>query len=273
MQANQILQTNTLDLIFENRNKSYGAYDHRKNYEKRLTKSLLISILTGVVMIGFFVNHGQNKKAETPRRFKTVLYSLPPTVSASKKSEAKTPSQSKQTKNKKPMIQSGKPVIKDEVPFVFNKPDSFSIGNVNADLGTKGNGTGKTGTPGDSTNTDGGQGKPGTNRPDIHTTFQTAEVMPSFPGGMQALRRFLENNLGNPEQLEEGEEIEVKVSFVVGYDGKLKGFQVIKDGGPAFNDEVIRVLKKMPDWIPGKSKGEHVSVYYSIPVKFTAVIQ
>jgi hypothetical protein len=56
----------------------------------------------------------------------------------------------------------------------------------------------------------------------------------------------------------------------VGYDGKLKKFEVQQDGGKVFNEEVIRVLKKMPDWIPGKTKGENVSVYYAIPVKFLA---
>ena len=61
----------------------------------------------------------------------------------------------------------------------------------------------------------------------------------------------------------------VKVTFVVGYEGKLKGFKITEDGGEVFNKEVIRVLKKMPDWIPGKANGENVSVYYTIPVKFT----
>ena len=44
--------------------------------------------------------------------------------------------------------------------------------------------------------------------------------------------------------------------------------EVLEDGGKAFNNEVIRVLKKMPVWVPGKNAGEHVSVYYTIPVKF-----
>jgi len=57
---------------------------------------------------------------------------------------------------------------------------------------------------------------------------------------------------------------------VVGYDGKLKSFEIVEDGGATFNKEVIRVLKKMPEWVPGKANGENVSVYYTIPVKFTA---
>ena len=93
-------------------------------------------------------------------------------------------------------------------------------------------------------------------------------MMPSFPGGMPALRKFLEKQLSNPRDLEEEEVISVQVRFVVGYDGKLKDITILKDGGDEFNKEVIRVVKKMPEWIPGKAKGQEVSVYYTIPVKF-----
>ena len=97
-----------------------------------------------------------------------------------------------------------------------------------------------------------------------------AEVMPEYPGGMSALKKFLEKYLKNPEDLQEGENVKVKIRFIVGYDGNLKGFETVQDGGTAFNNEVVRVLKKMPQWIPGKTRGENVSVYYTIPVNFIA---
>ena len=103
---------------------------------------------------------------------------------------------------------------------------------------------------------------------DKTTPMYDADVMPSYPGGMNALRNFLQRNLHNPKDMEEGELVNVNVSFVVGYDGKLQRFEVVQDGGDEFNKEVIRVLKKMPEWVPGKSNGENVSVYYNIPVKF-----
>ena len=98
-----------------------------------------------------------------------------------------------------------------------------------------------------------------------------AEVMPVYPGGNEALRKFLERNLKTPESAESGQTISVKMRFVVGFDGTLKSFETIQDGGAEYNNEVIRVLKKMPQWIPGKTKGENVSVYFTIPVKFTAI--
>lgn len=94
--------------------------------------------------------------------------------------------------------------------------------------------------------------------------------MPQYPGGVKALLDFLKKNLHAPQDVEEGDEVLVKVKFVVDYNGKMESFNIIKSGGDEFDNEVIRVLKKMPLWIPGKSNGENVSVYYVVPVKFTS---
>lgn len=92
--------------------------------------------------------------------------------------------------------------------------------------------------------------------------------MPSYPGGMNALRKFLVRNLENPKDMKEGEVANVKLKFMVGYNGELQSFETLQDGGNEFNREVMRVLKKMPNWAPGKSKGQNVSVFYTIPIKF-----
>ena len=94
------------------------------------------------------------------------------------------------------------------------------------------------------------------------------DVLPSYPGGMDALRKFLQKHLQTPDELEGGQSVSVRVKFVVDYTGKLKSFVTVQDGGDAYNNEVVRVLRKMPDWVPGKTKGENVSVYYVIPVRF-----
>lgn len=92
--------------------------------------------------------------------------------------------------------------------------------------------------------------------------------MPSYPGGMDALRKFLVRNLENPRDMKEGEVANVKVKFVVGSNGELQSFVTVQDGGNEFNREVMRVFKKMPNWVPGKSKGQNVSVFYTVPIKF-----
>ncbi len=105
-------------------------------------------------------------------------------------------------------------------------------------------------------------------KPDKKAVLETANVMPQYPGGIKALLEFLKKNIHSPEDID-ADDIAVKIKFVVNYSGKLEGFDVIQSGGEAFDNEVLRVLKKMPLWIPGKSNGENVSVYYVVPVKFT----
>ncbi len=105
---------------------------------------------------------------------------------------------------------------------------------------------------------------------DKFPTRSVAEIMPQYPGGIPALLAFLKKNIHSPEDIDNGDEVKVEVRFVVNYNGNLESFDIIKSGGAAFDNEVLRVLKKMPLWIPGKSSGENVSVYYSVPVKFTS---
>jgi protein TonB len=94
--------------------------------------------------------------------------------------------------------------------------------------------------------------------------------MPQYPGGLKALLDYLKKNLQAPDDLEAGKEVSVKVKFVVNYNGQLEAFNVLESGGCIFDNEVLRVLRKMPRWIPGKSNGENVAVYYTVPVKFTS---
>lgn len=101
---------------------------------------------------------------------------------------------------------------------------------------------------------------------DTHMPEENPDVPPAFPGGLTALRVFLERNLQSPEEINEA--VKVTVKFIVGYDGKLESFEILKDGGSAFNQEVIRVLKKMPQWIPGEKDGKNVKAYCYLPVKF-----
>lgn len=105
---------------------------------------------------------------------------------------------------------------------------------------------------------------------DINEPVDNPDVQASFPGGEKELMKFLQRNLVSPEEMEEAGEVQVKIKFVVGFDGNLQGFEVLKDGGNSFNDEVIRVLKKMPRWNPGKKGGRNVPVYHILPVKFAA---
>ena len=99
--------------------------------------------------------------------------------------------------------------------------------------------------------------------------FRTAEVMPEFPGGIEALKRYLLKNLRMSENnLESGVLVRVMARFIVGADGKVRDIEIIQAAEVVFNTEVKRVISKMPDWKPGSQNHRNVAVYFNLPVNF-----
>jgi periplasmic protein TonB len=264
MKTEQILKSDVLDIIFENRNKAYGAYTLRKFYDNRMMKSL--AVMLGVVIVLSAFTFIPKKKTEGGTGYNVMDNEL-----ATIKPEVKPVDPVKQDPPKTPPQPSQKFI--NNIKFVSNKdtadklPDDLNkvmISNVTNDIP----GDGPLVVPPSNPGTGTLPAEPAKTVVDISIPMENPDIMPSFPGGMEGLKKFLQRNLNNPKEMEEGEMVSVKMRFVVGYDGKLKSFETIQDGGEEFNKEVIRVLKKMPEWTPGKSNGQNVSVYYTIPVKF-----
>lgn len=101
--------------------------------------------------------------------------------------------------------------------------------------------------------------------------YTSAEVMPEFPGGKQALLDYLNDHVIYPDVEMDGDVLgRVICSFVVERDGTITNIQVIRSGGNASLDlEAIRVIRTMPKWIPGKHKGKTVRVKYATPIAFS----
>ncbi|MED9945312.1 MAG: TonB family protein [Hallella sp.] len=101
------------------------------------------------------------------------------------------------------------------------------------------------------------------------TVYRVVEVMPSYPGDMEAFYKFLAQQMHYPkEALENGIEGRVVVSFVVEEDGRLTHFEAISSPSPLLSNEAIRVLRQMPRWNPAKRMGRNVRCQYNIPVMF-----
>ncbi len=267
MKTELILKSDVLDLLFENRNKEYGAYNLRKFYDNRLTKSVA-AMLGLAIVLSAFTFLPIKKAGEIKKMYETRTVALPPAENKpEKKDQEKIKPVDKPVNTKKNV--SIIVITKEE-----NKADTVQTINEKDKTGSENIVVSNSEGPGIIEPAKGGGGtdkgdvvlaKP---VEDITTPRDFAEVMPTYPGGMDALRKFLQRNLNNPEEMEEGEQVSVQIKFVVDYDGKLQSFVTVKDGGDQFNKEVIRVLKKMPNWVPGKSNGRNVSVYFTIPVKF-----
>jgi TonB family protein len=103
----------------------------------------------------------------------------------------------------------------------------------------------------------------------IAETFIVVEEMPKFPGGDQALFKHLYENLKYPPEAKaEGIQGKVILRFVVTAEGKVADVNIVRGVHPLLDEEAVRVMYSVPDWIPGKQGGRAVDVYYSVPINF-----
>ncbi|MBQ1858427.1 MAG: energy transducer TonB [Paludibacteraceae bacterium] len=101
--------------------------------------------------------------------------------------------------------------------------------------------------------------------------FLVVDEMPAFPGGQEALFKYLTDNVIYPQIAKEnGIEGRVICTFVIEPDGSISNVEVVRSGGdPSLDKEAVRVIKSMPKWKPGKQRGQAVRVKFTIPVKFS----
>ena len=104
---------------------------------------------------------------------------------------------------------------------------------------------------------------------DEDRVYDVVDQMPQFPGGFEKLKKFIEENRRYPKSLQaRGIQGRVVVTFVVEKTGKISRAKVVRGVDPALDKEALRVIRKMPQWIPGKMCGKNVDVRYTMPVDF-----
>ena len=102
-----------------------------------------------------------------------------------------------------------------------------------------------------------------------NAVFAVVETMPEFPGGQAELQKYLIRNLHYPASAyEAGVEGTVYVKFVIDETGKVGDAQIIRGLGGELDAEALRVVKAMPDWIPGRQRGKPVKTLYTLPINF-----
>jgi protein TonB len=270
MEPNQIIHADILDILFEGRNKDYGAYDLRKTYNRRIVKALFV---TGAVIlllfVGYFVsnlNGGPKKTAmlvddiqlENVKEEKVLPPVIPPPKVEPPRVETKqfTPPRLVQDKDVKP----------EEKPPENDKLDDVKIGTANVE-GVKDDGL--TAPP----VSDAGKGviaAPPKDDDNDGKPFMKVEVESTFPGGPAAWLRFLNKNLRYPDDALNNEiQGAVMVQFIVDKDGNVSDVEAV--GGPdkgGLREEAIRVIKKSGKWTPALQNGKYVKSYKRQPVTF-----
>lgn len=257
------------DLIFEGKNKKYGAYYLRKTSSKRHITALIIVAVLGslAVAVPAFL------KAVIPERQEEVEIGPVELSNLQTKQDVPEENQVKQPENVPPP-----PVLKATIQFtppVIKKDEDVKEEVVTQDELTEKKdiaisvATVEGSTTGGVDIADLQDNKVVVQQEEKEQIFEHVEQMPEFPGGQTELMKFLGEKIKYPViAQEQGIQGTVVLRFVVGKDGSVSDVQVVRSLDPSCDKEAIRVVKSMPKWVPGKQNGRPVLVYFTVPVRF-----
>ena len=271
MDVNKILNADILDIIFEGKNKEYGAYDLRKTYNKRLLRALMATSIVILLLFGgfFLSNLNGGSKKDKPVVEDVQLED----IKEEKKNEPPPPPPPKVEPPKVEMAKFTPPKIvpddkvkEEEKPPEQEKLEDTKIGTVNQE-GIKDEGI--TAPP----VSDAGKGvveAPKKDEEDYDKTFTKVEIESEFPGGAAAWLRYLNKNLRYPDDAVNNEiQGTVVVQFIVDKEGNVSDVTAISgpDNG-GLRDEAVRVIKKSGKWTPAAQNGRQVKSYKKQPIVF-----
>mgnify|MGYP001184959330 FL=1 len=268
MEANKILGADILDIIFDGKNKEYGAYQLRKSYKKTLTKALIITgsalllILLGTVFAGII-------EKNSPKEFKVVDTQMaevkndepPPPPPPPPPPTPPPPPEINQVKFTPPKIVKDEEVKPDEKIEEIKEDQVISTKTVESE-----NKTQVVQAPVEETGTKVVEVK---KEDDENKIFTKVEVEAEFPGGQAAWINYLNKNLNNQTPADNGApggKYTVIVKFIVSRDGSLSDVTCENDPGYGMCQEAVRVIKKTKNWTPAIQNGRNVNAYRRQPI-------
>ncbi|MDB5122674.1 MAG: Gram-negative bacterial tonB protein [Mucilaginibacter sp.] len=258
-----------LDLVFENRNKNYGAYYLRQHYADNMVRAMVITFLGLLTLFGLtaILNPDKPNIHTTVVDITPTTAIQPPPAQPIKKIEPPAPAKSVKPQAPEPTVATQRFVP----PVVVKDPDATEKITLNKDLtGTIGQveTKGKTGQNTLPVETNGNGAATPVEDTKVYT-IGGLEVMPQPKGGESAWAKFLNKNLRYPVPAqEEGVSGKVVLSFIIEKDGQLSNIVVLGPAGHGFDEEALRVLKLAKAWNPGKQNGQPVRVRFAIPINF-----
>ena len=269
-----LISSDWVDLVFEGRNKAYGAYRLRKSTTKRNILAMVAVVL--LLIVAFIILTVKNFVDE--QRAKVAM------TQVAELTNYKQPEKKAEVKQKKVVVEPERVVerVKSSIKFTAPvikkdeevKPDEElktqdELMSTKTAIGTfdvKGN---------DDANGEILKAKEVIAEPEPpkheeeNKVFDIVEQQPLFPGGPAALMKYLSENTKYPVVAQEnGVQGRVTVQFVVEKDGSISDVHVLRGVDPSLDKEAVRVVKSMPRWTPGKQNGITVRVNYRVPVLF-----
>src|SRR6218665_311315 len=252
------------ELVFEDKNKEYGAFALRRNHNKNTTIALLITGFVFVLAISApkIIDYLSNKMEDDmpPIDITTVdLTPPPPLDEATPPPPPPPPPPVMETVKFTPPVVTDEEVVEDPPPVITEETPQISTetheGDGNQDIVIPDEGTGNAVV-----------------EPVVEAPLTIVEKMPTFPGGEAEMMKFIQKNVQYPQvEKEAGISGTCYVTFVVEKDGNITDVKVLRgvSGGPGCDREAIRVVKSMPAWKAGKQNGREVRVQFNLPIKFT----
>lgn len=256
------------DVVFEGRQKDYGAYMLRKLSSKRhrtaIAVMLIFSIATFTLpgLIKSIIPSNRSVNVDVTNLANINLEKNKPKELVTPKIEQQPPKKILST------IKFTPPVIKDDIDVhdeeIMKTQEEVNDSKLSVSVAdVKGN-----------TETvdlaDLQQEQNQVVEEEVSEPYRYVEQNPEYPGGEAARTRFLQNNIRYPHMAREsGIQGTVYVTFVVGKSGEISNVQVVRGIGGGCDEEAMRVIKLMPKWIPGRQNGKPVPVWFNFPLKFT----
>ena len=251
------------ELIFQGKNKEYGAYKMRSDSDRRHNTSILI--IAVVAVVGFSLP--RLIEMVKPKQVDKVTDVT--TFAKLEKAEVKNDIKKVEPVEPPPALKSSikfvAPVIKkdEEVKDEDQMKSQEELNNTKVAISVadvKGVDNGKI---------DIADVKQAVSQEEEDKVYQVIEQMPQFPGGDQELLNYINKNIKYPVIAQEnGISGKVTLRFVVSKTGTVDRVEVVRSLDPACDKEAIRVVKSLPRFIPGKQNGVNVSVWYTLPVTY-----
>lgn len=254
------------DIVFENRNKKYGAYILRKSNDIYILRGLFFVLFTVTAIAVFSLTRKAPVKeiidiiTVNPKNLDDIFN--PPVTPEIEK--PKLPETASAPLANTQEVKEMKPVEDSKAPDVAVTPNDSLAGKIIA------NETNLNGTPGGNTTpVEKNSGGSGTNETTVvqnkNEVKDFAEIMPAFDD----INRWLQKNIKYPRiAIDAGVEGKVYVEFVVNTDGSITDAKVVRGIGFGCDEEALRAVKAMPKWKPGKQGGYPVRVRMTLPVLY-----
>jgi periplasmic protein TonB len=269
MEANKILNSDILDILFEGKNKAYGAYQLRKTYNSRMFKALLATgALLLLLGVGFLLANVVGKKSDKLEVKETTMAEVkkdepPPPPPPVTPPPPPPPPEIKQVQFTPPVVKKDEEVKKDEKIEEIKEDAAISTKTVETE-----NTVQKIEVAPEETKGSVAVEAPVAKPVEEDKVFTKVEIEADFPGGASAWKKFLEKKLSSFQNDAPPGTYQVIIKFIVSKDGSISDVQAETNHGSGMEEIAKKAIESGPKWTPAQQNGNVVKAYRRQPITF-----